>query len=366
LIAFSNDLFYKNRLNVFPSPHSINTELGIQTFYLKHGRYALQTNFAEGEQIVTLVRQHIESQPTYSLGIVTLNLKQRELVSELLEQELGLLPAFLTYKQQWEAHGDPFFVKNLENVQGDERDTIIISTTFGPDPETRKISQNFGPISRSNGWRRLNVLFTRAKRSIKLVTSLRPADLSITENTRDGTQALKKYLEYAQRANLITIDRSETAESHPLESHLVDLLRRNGYECRTQLGVAGFHIDIAVCHPHIPHTYIAALTADGHNYASAQTVRDRERIRQNVLTQIGWKDRIYRIWSPEWHQNPSDALKRLLKFLAPLQQKANLDHPIVNIEEDHTIDPPIALEHDATSSADPDDDMMAKIRRLLS
>ncbi len=180
LIAFSNHHFYKN-LIVFPSPYAKNPGLGVKYRYVRGGIYKDRQNVPEAQRLVDSVLEHMIKRPDESLGVVTLNQTQRELIEELLDKKLKTFEEGAAFMGRWEAEGWPFFVKNLENVQGDERDVIFISTTFGKAVGTDKVRQNFGPISRPDGWRRLNVLFTRSKRRIELFNRL----LSVQSDTRD-------------------------------------------------------------------------------------------------------------------------------------------------------------------------------------
>ncbi len=206
-------------------------------------------------------------------------------------------------------------MKNLENVQGDERDVIFISTTFGKAPGTDKVRQNFGPISRPDGWRRLNVLFTRARRRIELFTSMLPEDIVVEANTPAGTRALHDYLDYAKRRVLVTTGPSFREPDSDFEIAVGDMLRSKGYDIVPQLGVAGFFIDIAVRNPDKPGEFLAAIECDGAGYHSSKSARDRDRIREEILESLGWKDRIWRIWSTDWFYNPRREADRLLAFL---------------------------------------------------
>lgn len=328
LIAFANHHFYQQQLQVFPSPYQATQDLGITTYYIDRAVYKDQMNEAEALHIVQCVQSHILTKPNKSLGIVTLNLKQRELIHELIEAQLGERTEFITYVQHWEQQGTPFIIKNLENIQGDERDTIMISTTFGPNQEGN-IYQNFGPISRELGWRRLNVLFTRAKQSMILVTSLRPYQIQVNDTTPRGTVAFADYLEYAfhQDAHLENIPTS-TLPYHPIATYLQPILAQHGYRVTANLGYSGFAIDLAIHHPTINGAFIAAIITDGPYYQQATTVRDRERLHQETLERMGWNGRIHHIWSNEWYQNPDKALQSLLVFLAELNAQALQQHPI--------------------------------------
>jgi superfamily I DNA and/or RNA helicase len=278
LIAFSNQSFYRGNLIIFPSPYGQGGKLGVRAVYMADAIYENQTNLREAKRVVDAVVEHIANRPNESLGIVTLNIKQRDLIAELLEERLRSVRGADTYRENWITEGAPLFIKNLENVQGDERDAIIISTTFGKPPGSSAVRQNFGPISRQGGWRRLNVLFTRAKRSIALYTSMRPEDIVMDGTTPDGTKALRNYLEFARTGSLATVEETGREADSDFEISVMDVLKQRGYEVTPQLGVAGYRIDIAVKHPDSQGSYLAAIECDGATYHSALSVRDRDRI----------------------------------------------------------------------------------------
>lgn len=323
LIAFSNRKFYDGKLIVFPSPFPQSRGLGVRMHYVKSAVYESQTNLRESTAVVDAVVDHILHTPELSLGIVALNIRQRDLIAELLEERLKFTPSAEEYKNRWNDDGQNIFVKNLENVQGDERDTIIISTTYGPPPGSTNVHQHFGPISQEGGWRRLNVLFTRARASVLLVTSMKQTDIVVGAGTPKGTRALRDYLLYAETGRL-NLDPGEATGGQPeseFEVAVIRALRDLGYECEPQVGVAKFRIDIGVRHPQYPHLFLAAIECDGATYHSGITVRDRDRIRQEILESMGWKGKIWRIWSTEWFRNPRRELARLTSFLEELKRQ---------------------------------------------
>ena len=326
LIAFSNHSFYRGNLIIFPSPYGQGGRLGVRAVYLADAIYENQTNLREAKRVVDAVVEHIATRPNESLGIVTLNIKQRDLIAELMEERLKSVRGVDSYREHWAVEGQPLFIKNLENVQGDERDAIIISTTFGKPAGSSAVRQNFGPISRQGGWRRLNVLFTRAKKSIALYTSLRPEDIVMDGTTPDGTKALRNYLEYARTGSLTTFEETGREPDSDFEISVMDMLKLRGYEVTPQLGVAGYRIDIAVKHPDAPGSYLAAIECDGASYHSAMSVRDRDRIRQEVLESLGWRGRIWRIWSTDWFRTPRQETEKLISFLDDLRASWKPEH----------------------------------------
>lgn len=326
LIAFSNHHFYKN-LIVFPSPYAKNAGLGVKYRYVKGGSYKDRQNVPEAQRLVDAVLEHMLKRPNESLGVVTLNQTQRELIEELLDKKLKSFEEGANFMGHWESEGWPFFVKNLENVQGDERDVIFISTTFGKAPGTDKVRQNFGPISRPDGWRRLNVLFTRSKRRIELFTSMAPEDIVVDERTPLGTKVLRDYLDFAKRGVLVTTDEGERPPDSDFEVSVANVVTAMGYEVKPQLGVAGFFIDMAVRNPDRPGEFLAAIECDGATYHSGFSVRDRDRIRQEILEAVGWNGRIHRIWSTDWFYDSHNAIDRLRRFLDDRRNQAAADDP---------------------------------------
>lgn len=336
LIAFSNHHFYRRNLIVFPSPYNRTRRLGVNYRYVRSGLYQDRRNLPEAQRVVDAVLDHMLKRPEESLGIVTLNQTQRELIEELLDRKLraGFVEGS-AFMERHEADGWPFFVKNLENVQGDERDVIFISTTFGKAPGTDKVRQNFGPISRPDGWRRLNVLFTRARKRIELFTSMQPEDVVIDDSTPRGTKALREYLDFAKQGVLAETDLGDREPDSDFEVAVGNVLADNGYQIHYQLGVAGFFLDIAVRNPDRPGEFLAGVECDGATYHSSFSARDRDRIRQQILESLGWRGRIYRIWSTDWLAEPQKQTRKLLAFLEQrrLAAAAQVEQPIEEDEE---------------------------------
>ena len=343
LISFSNHHFYKN-LIVFPSPHGQSNNYGVKFRYIKNGVYKDRQNYQEAQRIVDAVLDHVLNHPGLSLGVVTLNQTQRELIEDLLDKKIKTFEKADEYFSFWEEQGYPFFVKNLENVQGDERDVIFISSTYGKAPDTDKIRQNFGPISRPDGWRRLNVLFTRAKNKIELFSSMLAEEIIVDEKTPLGTKTLKEYLDFARRGILVSTDVTGKEPDSDFEISVANVIKALGYEVQPQLGVAGFFIDMVVRNPDRSGEYLAAIECDGATYHSGFSVRDRDRIRQDILEALGWKDRIYRIWSTDWFYNPRREIEKLTEFLHKRRLDATLktdftdDEIITDYSQEMTVD----------------------------
>jgi very-short-patch-repair endonuclease/tRNA isopentenyl-2-thiomethyl-A-37 hydroxylase MiaE len=340
LIQFSNREFYDRDLVVFPSPTVEDDLLGVKYVYIG-GTYEASINEAEAKTIVEEAFALMCRYPERSIGIATMNAKQTELIKNEFDRLVLESPDVKTYVDNYAGTIDEFFIKNLENVQGDERDIILISTVYGPD-KNGVVMQRFGPMNRDVGWRRLNVLVTRAKLSTRIFTSLRPGDIKVTETSSRGLIAFRNYLTYASKG--AHHDNAPGGEpDSDFEIFVADALRAAGYEVVPQVGVDGFRIDIGVRHPEFAGGFIAGVECDGASYHSGLTVRDRDRIRQTVLEQMGWN--IYRVWSTDWFADPSRQTAKLLAQLDNWRTALMAAVPIANIS------PPLELS--GTSSAEP-------------
>src|SRR5262249_34389353 len=217
------------------------------------------------------------------------------------------------------------FVKNLENVQGDERDVILISMTYGREPGAAAMMQRFGPINTKQGHRRLNVLFTRARTRIGLFVSFGSSDVRPSETSADGVHVLKRYLEYAESQGRLMGAHPITAEADSdFEVEVAEHLRRRGYEVLPQVGASGFRIDIAVRDPEHPGRFLAGIECDGARYHSSKSARDRDRLREEVLRGLGWE--IIRVWSTDWFDNPERQTDKLVKKLEELLGNPNSNY----------------------------------------
>lgn len=342
LIAFSNKQFYDGRLVVFPSPFKRNKRLGVNYRYVPDGIYQDRRNQPEAQRLVDAVVEHMLKCPEESLGVVTLNQTQRELIEDLLDKKVRGLKGVAEYLDRHEQAGWKFFIKNLENVQGDERDVIFVSTTFGKPPGASVVRQNFGPINRPDGWRRLNVLFTRARMRLDLFSSMLPSDVKLDEKASLGRRALQQYLEYAKTGILpsaLPVSTGRQADSD-FEVSVAGALRIHGFDAEPQVGVAGYFIDIGVKHPDRRGEYLAGIECDGATYHSSLSARDRDRIRQEIIESLGWRGRIIRVWSTDWFADPQGQTLRLTQFL---QQRRT---------DDKGLDAPYADDQDFDDDAD--------------
>ena len=311
LIEFSNHEFYKN-LVVFPSAYSDHPELGVKLIEIPDGQFVNRRNVVEAQKVVSAAVEHMRVHPQESLGLVALNFEQRELIDDLLDQEIMNDPHAEAFVSEWRDKSEPLFVKNLENVQGDERDVIFISATYGPN-EHGKQFQRFGPINGPQGHRRLNVLFTRAKKRVAVFSSLQTNNI-ITDSSSWGVKVLRKYLEFARSGTIPEIPGAGGDPDSDFEISVGYILKSAGYDIVPQVGVAGFSIDIGVKDATVPGRFLAGIECDGATYHSAKSARDRDRLRQEILESHGW--RIYRIWSTDWFKNKRHEETRLLQFLS--------------------------------------------------
>jgi superfamily I DNA and/or RNA helicase len=318
LIAFSNRKFYDD-LVIFPSPLDPARELRVPQLGVYHhfvaGKYKGHINVKEAEVVAEAAIAFMTAEPDKSLGIVTLNQLQRDLLLEMIERLVPREQSAQDYIDRWEPTLESFFVKNLENVQGDERDVIFISTVYGPDATTGVVMNRFGPINGIYGHRRLNVLFTRAKDRVEVFTSMKPSDINVAQGSNLGVHALRDYLEYAETGRLDTGDATGREPDSEFEEFVRDRLRQKGFDVVPQIGVAGYFIDLAVKQPKRS-GYILGIECDGASYHSSRSARDRDRLRQQVLERLKWN--IYRIWSTDWFQDPEEELRRLLAHLDAL------------------------------------------------
>lgn len=326
LINFSNHLIYNNDLIVFPAASEERPGMGI-SYQKINGRYSGGLNTDEASVIVESILRFMRSNPDRSLGVVTLNQKQRELLLEKMDYAIKFDSIAADYIECWRSRNDgleSFFVKNLENVQGDERDVIYISTVYGPERPGGPVMQRFGPINGLAGVRRLNVLFSRAKQQIVTFSSMSSDDIKADENGNAGAYMLKRWLEYCETGILHTGEQTSKEPDSDFELYVIDQIRSLGCEAVPQVGVAGYFVDIGVKHPDWPHGFLMAVECDGATYHSAKSARDRDRLRQEVLEGLGWY--VHRIWSTDWFTDPTREASRLRQVikerLDQLQSKA--------------------------------------------
>lgn len=318
LITYSNYRIYEGKLNTFPGATQEADDLGVHHEFVQgvYQRGAGSKNPIEAERVADRVLAHRRINPDLSLGVVTFSSQQAEAVSEAIERRAEIEPLLVGLMEDHDRlHG--FFVKNLESVQGDERDIIIFSIGYGPD-EAGKLAMNFGPLTRKGGERRLNVAITRARRRVEVVSSFHAGDM--TDGTSAGNRHLKNYLDFAARGRVALasdISGSVGDAESPFEEEVLRVIRSWGYDAVSQVGAAGYRIDIGIRHPNKPGTFMLGIECDGAAYHSAKSARDRDRLRESVLRGLGWD--IYRIWGLSWFRDrftQEVALKQALEDAA--------------------------------------------------
>ncbi|NJN55078.1 MAG: DUF3320 domain-containing protein, partial [Anaerolineae bacterium] len=319
LIAISNRAFYDRQLVIFPSPDAQRQEVGLrlhvqpQTVY-ERGRS--RTNPEEARLVAEAVMAHAQAQlsaiePLLSLGVVAFSSSQSEAVREQVERLRRADPTtepFFAADQP-----EPFFVKNLENVQGDERDVILISMGYGRAADG-SLSLNFGPLNLSGGERRLNVLITRARQRCEIFTNFYPDDLDVDRVEGRSIGILKQYLHYAQTGHLPLLAGDEASQAAPFEEVVAHRLQERGVQVVHRVGDGQMRMDLAVLDGRRPGYYAMGLECDGDNYHLARSAHDRDRIQAQVLDRLGW--RVWRVWSHAWWHDPAGELARLLRAIA--------------------------------------------------
>lgn len=314
LIQLSNREFYDNKLFIFPSPGLNPQARGLLFHHLPNTVYergTSRTNPGEARAVAEAVMRHAEQTPNLTLGVVAFSTAQRDCILqelEILRQADNRFEAFFD-----ENTVEGFFVKNLENVQGDERDVIVISIGYGRTAEGN-LSRHFGPLNSEGGQRRLNVLITRARLTMEVFCNFTANDLDLPADAPLGVRALQAFLRYAAERGQAADQPVAASAAAPFEKVITALLEGHGYRVRSQLGAAGFYLDIALADPHQLNCYRLAVECDGSNYHRNANARDRDRLRQQVLEGLGWD--FYRIWSLDWYRQPQQEARRLLERVA--------------------------------------------------
>ena len=266
----------------------------------------------EVDAVVDLILRHARERPAESLGVITMGIKHRDRIEERLRDRLRQDPELAAELAGFfdERRDERFFVKNLERVQGDERDAIILSIGYGKN-DRGDLVYRFGPLLTEGGERRLNVAVTRAKNRITLVSSFSSRDMDPERSTAAGVTLLRQYLQYIESDGANLGDHVQDKPAlNPFEVDVRDTLLRHGLKLTPQYGTSGYWIDFAVQHPSQPGRYILAIECDGATYHSSQSARDRDRLRQEQLERQGW--RFHRIWSTEWFQDKDTCAEKTI------------------------------------------------------
>ncbi|MFC4025584.1 AAA domain-containing protein [Oceanobacillus longus] len=337
LINFSNHAFYNGYVQIAPNVTPFREPPAIEWRRID-GRWLNQSNEIEALEVVTQLKHTLQQQPGKTVGIITFNSKQQSKVQDMIDKAVAEDDEFRTLYNELMARDldERLFVKNIENVQGDERDIIIFSIGYAKNEEG-KVYNRFGSLNQKGGENRLNVAVTRAKEGIILVSSIEPEELNVANTAERGPKLLKSYLKYARAVsggkiediNAVIQEINETVNTHveqqslhfdsPFEEQVYQQLRNIGYEVTTQVGMSGYRIDMAVVHPSDNSRYILGIECDGAMYHSSPSARERDVYRQRYLESRGWI--IERIWSRNWWKNPVNEIERIDQRIKELVRK---------------------------------------------
>ncbi|MBQ7364085.1 MAG: DUF4011 domain-containing protein [Clostridia bacterium] len=348
LIAFSNHTIYQSKLVTFPSPNDDCVDCGVEYIYVPNGVYEPKEgrNRKEADACVRELEKHILTHPDHSLGIIAFGKKQQRAIENAVTDFRIAHPEYEAFFA--EGKDEPFFIKNLENVQGDERDTVIFSIGYGKNAKGR-FSLNLGPLTKEGGERRLNVAITRAKYNIKLIGSVQLSDFDLSRTESAGVKLLYRYIDYAlHKSGVPGLENTEPFETNDTFLQTVcEKLTAQGYTVKKHLGTSDCRVDLAVYHPFYKNA-IAALMTDGNSYRTAPCARDREHLRYSVLRRMGW--RVYHLFAGEWAKHALQEEEALLAFLKEATEAQN--------ELESTLVSTVSLPS-GTSDGDSDDEIPA-------
>ncbi|KQS77415.1 helicase [Rhizobium sp. Leaf384] len=357
LIAVSNSQFYESKLFIVPSPYTQEAGMGLRFHHVPGGVFEESVNKVEAKVVAEAIIRHAKQFPALSLGVAAFSIKQRREIQDQLELLRRLNPETEDF---FHAHpNEPFFIKNLENVQGDERDVILISVAYARNAQGY-MGMRFGPLGAEGGERRLNVLISRAKRRCEVFASITDEDIDLERGKGKGIFAFKLFLHYARTGRLSMAERSGRDMDSVFEEQVAAALLEKGYQVHPQVGIAGFFIDLAVADAEVPGRYLIGIECDGASYHSSRSARDRDRLRQAVLEDHGWT--IHRIWSGDWFQRPKAELERLVAAIERAKadaQSGAADHalsaravPVEIVTVERTDVTEIGLEHSNAPKVD--------------
>ncbi len=312
LIYFSNHEFYDDKMYTFPSVNDRERRVKLCTLNGVFGAGKDRTNEKEAKAIVSeiLRRYHDDNLKKYSIGVVTFNKPQQELIDKLLDDEQK---KDIDFDNWVENSNEPLIVRNLENIQGDERDIILFSVTYGMD-EDRRWRQDFGPLNKVGGWRRLNVAVSRARYEMIVYTSI-SASMIKNPNSSKEIKGIQDFMTYAEYG-IQDLDKSsnETTDIHGIAKSIEAFICNKGYKVQRNVGKSVFKIDLAVVNPEDENEYLMGILLDGDSYkASLDSTKDRELSQESVLRGLGWD--IYRVWTMDWWANRQSVLNGILNHI---------------------------------------------------
>ena len=336
LIEVSNSEFYEDNMFLPPSPQYDRGQNGfiVRKVAGAYDRGGKRNNRIEAEEVIKAIKVHARNTPERSLGIVTFSMTQKQLIDDLLEVERRKDQALERFAARLGT--DEIFVKNIETVQGDERDVIFVSVGYGPRQAGFGLdSMSFGPVSSEGGERRLNVLFTRARFRCDVFVSFQSGDIDLSRTTQRGPQVLKRFLKFGETGSA-DLPYANGGFDSPFEQSVADAIHAMGFEVDSQVGSVGFRIDLAVKNPEQLGSYIIAVECDGASYHSSKSARERDRLRQSVLEGLGWQ--FYRIWSTDWFKRPEREKEKLRAAIKKSIESASLkkETPKVEADDSHT------------------------------
>ena len=316
LIAFSNSEYYENKLLTFPSPDNIESKVSLVRIEGFYDKGKSRQNKAEAQAVVAEISKRLsdENLRKRSIGVVTFSSVQQTLIEDLLSELFVKRPDLEALALECE---EPLFIKNLENVQGDERDVILFSVGYGPDAEG-KVSMNFGPLNRQGGERRLNVAVSRARYEMAIYSTLRSDQIDLNRSSAVGVAGLKRFLEYAEKRENIVSLKFNDKYSGSLADIIARELVARGYQAHTNIGCSGYRIDVGIVDKRQPSNYILGILCDGENYRRAKTARDREIVQNGVLKMLGWN--ICRVWTMDWWEKPEEVLATIEEYVKAAEQ----------------------------------------------
>ena len=322
LIAFSNANYYDNKLLTFPSSDDLNSKVKYHRIGGFYDKGKTRTNKFEADEIVQFIKLHYSNaqRRKLSLGVVTFSQTQQNLIEDKLQKLFASDPELEEFSNQ---SLEPLFIKNLENVQGDERDIILFSVCYAPD-ETGKMSMNFGPLNRDGGWRRLNVAITRARYEMHIFATLQADQIDLSRTSSEGVAGLKAFMQFAEKGTLSirSEDIQQTSLRQQLSTSISKRLKENGLDVKCNIGTSGFKIDIGIVHPEKPQQYILGILVDGHYYYNANTTNDREMVMPSVLKALGWN--IFRVWTIDWFDNSNKITDAIIERVKELQLQPDI------------------------------------------
>jgi len=329
LIAVSNQQFYESKLFIVPSPYTATAGMGLRFHHIPEGLFDsgnTRINLVEAKTVARAIIDHARQHPRLSLGVAAFSSSQRRAILDQLElMRRSLPPETEAFFQSHPA--EPFFVKNLENVQGDERDVIFISVGYGPSTPGGRVPMRFGPLGSEGGERRLNVLISRAKQRCEVFASMTDEDIEPDfAATRKGVFALRLFLHFARTGRLTMTESTGRDDDSVFEEQIATALQTRGYQVHRHVGLAGIFIDLAIADPDRPGRYLLGIECDGAEYHAARSARDRDRLRQSVLESHDWT--IHRVWSTDWFQRPTEQLDNIIAKI----EAAKTEHDAETVE----------------------------------